>query len=119
MAAAVALPSLPPTAHAEPEIVHTAGCFHRVWARPDHDRADVNRLQEAFSARVDHETWLLHDAILVEGGHIYDRERERFLDSLERLLPGLAPIVRLVAYHVIEENYAHPGECCSPEPDPA
>jgi hypothetical protein len=73
----------------------------------------------AFNERVDRETWLLHDGILVDSGQIYDRERERFLDNLERDLPGLVPLVRLVAYHVMEENYTLPGECCSTGPDPA
>jgi hypothetical protein len=98
MAAALALPAaaaIAPTAEAsrEAEIIHGPYCFHELRRAPEL-APELERLQDEFSARVDHETWLLHDRIVnLATDRAYD-EQNAFVDELARHFPGLAPAIR-------------------------
>jgi hypothetical protein len=122
MAAALALPAaaaIAPTAEAsgEAEIVHSMGCYHRVWSRPA-DRDELDRLQAAFDATdPTDEQRLLNSRLQDAVGERIDGEYERFIAELARHLPGVAPAIRLVAYHVVETRPADAGTCCEPPAD--
>src|SRR5687768_647949 len=105
LAAALAVPAAavvaPAIAEASgPEVVHTTGCYHAVWSRPG-DRDELDRLRAAFEATGPTEEQLeLHVEMQDKLGEVMDEEYDRFVEGLERHLPGLAPAIRLVAYHV-------------------
>jgi hypothetical protein len=121
LAAALAVPTAAaaaPVAEASdgPEIVHSMGCYHRVWSRPA-DYAELHRLQAAFDATgPTGEQRLLNSRIQDVLGEVFDEEYDRFIAELARHLPGVAPAVRLLAFHVIEAKSDDVGECCEPQP---
>jgi hypothetical protein len=102
-AAAVLAPAIAEAS--EEEIVHTTGCFHRKYSRPG-DRDELDRLRAAFDATgPTEEQRSLHIEMQDKLGEVLDEEYDRFVEGLERHLPGLAPAIRLVAYHVIEAGF--------------
>jgi hypothetical protein len=114
LAAARALPAAAVVAHAadEPEVVHTMGCFHRVWARPA-DREELDRLQAAFDATgPSEEQRRLNTRIQDALGEVFDEEYDRFIAERARHLPAAGPAIRLLAFHVIEAKLDDVGACC-------
>jgi hypothetical protein len=115
--AATTLPA--PVAAIEPgeqpapgELVHDALCFHRKYRVVTNDarRHELEGYFQRILSESDHR--LFSELSNLDTNDMVD-EQDVFVDEMIRHLPGLAPVIRMLAYHLGERDLKDNGSCCS------
>jgi hypothetical protein len=97
-----------------PPACHPLFCFHDKYRLDPAVKEEYRRLDDELRAQLTHEQWVLHNGVVTLATDAWVEEQDRFVDELCRHFPGLAPAIRAVAWHVIEERRDEDvGVCCS------
>ena len=72
--------------------------------------------EEEFRAAVHPKIWELHNQIEEQGNLTHEASMDLHVAELCRHLPGLAPTIRVMWMHVIDERTEQVGRCCTSWP---
>lgn len=92
---------------------HPVLCFHDKF-REAADTDRYTRAVKALHAVLDEEQRALLRTVDRHSGDGWTAEQDRFVDELCRHFPGLAPAIRAVAWHHLDQqDPSDVGECCA------
>ena len=89
----------------EPAHIHVAGGYHEKFRIPD-----TAEYLDSLGA----EQWQMYEELDRIDGARHIAESDAYVEELARHFPQLAPAIRCVAYHVVEERLDDYGTCCAP-----
>ena len=95
----------------EPARVHLAGGLHEKFRIPD--SAEYLALARRYVDSLSPEQRRMHFDLERINGARETAETDAFVEELCRHMPLMAPAIRCVAYHVVEERLDDYGTCCA------
>ena len=75
-------------------------------------RDEEDRLARRRRAELTEEQWEMHERLAQLDAAARHAEEDRLLEEMARHLPGVAPAIRAVTAHLIEQRAADVGSCC-------
>ena len=91
--------------------VHLAGVLPEKFRIP-HD-AEYFALSRHFRDSLSREQWDMSFKLDVLDGNRHTAETDAYVEELCRPMPLMAPAIRCVAWHLIEQKLADRGTCCA------
>jgi hypothetical protein len=99
-------------ANPAPPACHPLLCFHDKYRNPE-DSKEYGEIYDALRATLNAEQRELLFKLDSASGNDWIVEQDRFVDELVRHFPGLAPAIRAVAWHHLNDQLpADAGACC-------
>jgi hypothetical protein len=76
-------------------------------------RAEEDQLDRRLRAELTEGQWQMHERLLELNATALHEDEDLRLEELARHLPGVAPAIRVLAEHLIEQRAADVGSCCT------
>ncbi len=79
----------------------------------DDARAKANAADDAFGPSVHPDVWKMHVEVMELEGAAHFENTRLHVEELCRHFPGLAPAIRVMWMHVLDERMDRLGRCCT------